>query len=113
MLHPDPITSGVNGNVNVAMESGALFARKFDLEVRAVPSLSESQQPASPAPTFPHSQSLRLRTLLVADVERGGTAACFFFPFSAEAFLSLTCFSRHRVPYALAPNRVFFKQVCP
>eukprot|EP00752_Nemacystus_decipiens_P018256 g16381.t2 len=33
VLHPDPITSGVDGNVNVAMESGALFARKFDLEV--------------------------------------------------------------------------------
>ena len=36
MLHPDPITSGVDGNVNVAMESGALFARKFDLEVRSI-----------------------------------------------------------------------------
>eukprot|EP00903_Cladosiphon_okamuranus_P019304 g17744.t1 len=33
VLHPDPITGGVDGNVNVAMESGALFARKFDLEV--------------------------------------------------------------------------------
>lgn len=36
MLHPDPITSGVDGNVNVAMESGALFARKFDSEVRSM-----------------------------------------------------------------------------
>lgn len=36
MLHPDPITSGANGNVNDAMESGALFARKFDFEVRLV-----------------------------------------------------------------------------
>lgn len=31
VLHPDPITSD---NVGEAMESGALFARKFDLEVR-------------------------------------------------------------------------------
>lgn len=30
VLHPDPIT---NGNVGEAMQSGALFARKFDLEV--------------------------------------------------------------------------------
>lgn len=31
VLHPDPITGG---NVGVAMQSGALFARKFDSEVR-------------------------------------------------------------------------------
>ncbi|CAM9458612.1 unnamed protein product [Ectocarpus sp. 13 AM-2016] len=30
VLHPDPITGGTSGNVNVAMNSGALFARKFD-----------------------------------------------------------------------------------
>lgn len=30
VLHPDPITIS---NVALAMESGALFARKFDLEV--------------------------------------------------------------------------------
>lgn len=34
MLHPDPITGGIDGNLNIAMDSGALFARKFDLEVR-------------------------------------------------------------------------------
>lgn len=30
VLHPDPITSA---NLGLAMQSGALFARKFDLEV--------------------------------------------------------------------------------
>lgn len=30
VLHPDPIT---NANVRLAMDSGALFARKFDLKV--------------------------------------------------------------------------------
>lgn len=34
VLHPDPIT---NGNVGEAMQSGALFARKFDLEVSYTP----------------------------------------------------------------------------
>ncbi|CAN0083954.1 unnamed protein product, partial [Ectocarpus sp. 8 AP-2014] len=33
VLHPDPITGGASGNVNVAMDSGALFARKFDTKV--------------------------------------------------------------------------------
>ncbi|CAM9341638.1 unnamed protein product [Ectocarpus fasciculatus] len=33
VLHPDPITGGTSGNVNVAMDSGALFARKFDTKV--------------------------------------------------------------------------------
>lgn len=36
VLHPDPITGGIDGNLNMAMDSGALFARKFDLEVRFV-----------------------------------------------------------------------------
>lgn len=30
VLHPDPIT---NTNIGLAMDSGALFARKFDLKV--------------------------------------------------------------------------------
>ncbi|CAM9851846.1 unnamed protein product, partial [Pylaiella littoralis] len=33
VLHPDPMTGGKDGNINIAMDSGALFARKFDLEV--------------------------------------------------------------------------------
>lgn len=33
VLHPDPITGGPDGNVKLAMESGALFARKFDSKV--------------------------------------------------------------------------------